>query len=147
VGNVTCYNCAQWGHFSTDCREPMLCFICQTTDRIGRDCPEWFKPLVAQYLGSATQGLCFFHVGVSEEVNKSGYMKFLNNSAILTIEEGFIEEGEIMESLHKLFDQNWHWQVKEIEEFKYLVRFPPHKHISLTLISDITYFKMKRKES
>jgi hypothetical protein len=54
------------------------------------------------------RGCAFFHVGVSEEVNKSGYMKFLNNSAILTIEEGFIEEGEIMESLHKLFDQNWH---------------------------------------
>jgi hypothetical protein len=35
--------------------------------------------------------------------------------------------------------------VKEIEEFKYLVRFPRHKQIASTLISDITYFKMKKE--
>jgi hypothetical protein len=57
---VICFNCAQWGHFSTDCRELKLCFICQTSDHVGRDCPEWTKPLEsAQYLGSATEGLCF----------------------------------------------------------------------------------------
>jgi hypothetical protein len=43
-----------------------------------------------------------------------------------------------------LFDQGWHWQLKEIEDFKYLVRFPPHKQIASALISDITYFKMKK---
>jgi hypothetical protein len=50
-----------------------------------------------------------------------------------------------VESLQELFDQNWHWQVKKIEEFKYLIRFPPHKQIASTLISDITYFKMKKE--
>jgi hypothetical protein len=34
--------------------------------------------------------------------------------------------------------------VKELEEFKYLVRFPPHKQIASTLISDVTYFKLKK---
>jgi hypothetical protein len=126
--NVTCFNCAQWGHFSTDRREPRLCFICQTTDHIGTDCPEWLKPLEPpQYLGSVAQGLRFFHVDVSDEGNRSGYMKFLNNCVVLTVEEGFIEEEEIVESLQKLFDQNWQWQVKELEDFKYLVRFPPQK--------------------
>jgi hypothetical protein len=31
-----------------------------------------------------------------------------------------------------------------VEEFKYLVRFPPHRHITTTLISDVTYFKLKK---
>jgi hypothetical protein len=25
---VACFNCGSWGHFSTDCREPRLCFVC-----------------------------------------------------------------------------------------------------------------------
>jgi hypothetical protein len=34
--------------------------------------------------------------------------------------------------------------LKEIEDFKYLVRFPPHKLVASTLIFDITYFKMQK---
>jgi hypothetical protein len=30
-------------------------------------------------------------------------------------------------------------------DFKFLVRFPPHRKISDTLISDITYFRMKKE--
>jgi hypothetical protein len=63
-------------------------------------------------LGSAAQGLGFLHVDVVDEGNKSGYMKFLENCAILSIEEGYIEEEEIVEGLQKLFDQNWQWQLK-----------------------------------
>jgi hypothetical protein len=114
---------------------------------VSRECAEWLNPMEpAQYLDSASQGLGFFHVDVSEEVNRSGYLRFMDNCTILTVEEGFIEESEIVEGLQKLFDQNWHWQLKEIEDFRYLVRFPPHKQISSTLISDITYFKMKKED-
>jgi hypothetical protein len=64
------------------------------------NCPEWDRPLEpAQYLGSAAQGLGFFHVDVAEEVNKSGYMRFLENCAILTVEKGDISETEIVENL------------------------------------------------
>jgi hypothetical protein len=34
--------------------------------------------------------------------------------------------------------------VRELEEFKYLVRLPPHKHIVATLFSDVIYFKLKK---
>jgi hypothetical protein len=88
------------GHFSSDCKEPKLCFICQTSSHVGRECPEWNKPLESvQYLGSAAQGLGFFHVNVSEEANKSGYMKFMENCVVLTVEEGEIAEKEIVDSL------------------------------------------------
>jgi hypothetical protein len=58
-------------------------------------------------LGSVAQGLGFFHVEVADEASKSGYLKFLDNYVVLTVEEGFIEEHEILESLQKIFDQNW----------------------------------------
>jgi hypothetical protein len=82
---------------------------------------------------------------VIKEPSRSGYLRFLDNCAILIVEEGFIEEEELLESLQKLFDQKWQWQLKEIEDFRYLVRFPPHKQIASTLISDTTYFKMKKE--
>jgi hypothetical protein len=44
-----------------------------------------------------------------------------------------------------LFDKSWHWQLREIEDFRYLVRFPPHKQIANTLISDITYVKLEKE--
>jgi hypothetical protein len=83
-------------------------------------------------------------VDVAEEVTRSGYMRFLENCVALTVEEGGIEEQEIVDNMQRLFDPAWHWQLKEIEEYKFLVRFPPHKKIAGTLISDITYFKMNK---
>jgi hypothetical protein len=59
--------------------------------------------------------------------NKGAYLKFLDNCTVLTIEEGEIEVAEIIENLQSLFDKKWHWQLRELEEYRYLVRFPPHK--------------------
>jgi hypothetical protein len=44
-----------------------------------------------------------------------------------------------------MFDKKWHWQLRELEEYRYLVRFPPHKQIANTLISDTTYFKLRKE--
>jgi hypothetical protein len=108
LSKITCFNCAEAGHYSTDCKAPRLCFICQTSAHVGRDCPEWDKPIYpAQYLGSAAQGLGFFHVDVQDEVNKGGYLKFLDNCVVLTIEEGMIEGPKIIQNLQRLFDKNW----------------------------------------
>jgi hypothetical protein len=94
---VTCFNCVEWGHFSTNCKVPRLCFICQTTAHVGTDCSEWKKPLEpVLYMGSAAQGLGFFHVEVVEEENRAGFLKFLDNCAVLTIKEGDIEQAEIV---------------------------------------------------
>jgi hypothetical protein len=50
-----------------------------------------------------------------------------------------------VKNLQNMFDRTWHWQLREIEDYKYLIRFPPHKQISDTLISDTTYFKLKKE--
>jgi hypothetical protein len=42
---VICFNCAEWGHYSSECKQPRLCFVCQTTEHVGRECPEWQKPI------------------------------------------------------------------------------------------------------
>jgi hypothetical protein len=116
------------------------------TDHVGKNCPEWKKPMEsALYLESVAQGLGFFHVEVQENENKGGYLKFLDNCAVLTIEEGEIEVAAIIENLQNLFDKKWHWQLKELEEYRYLVRFPPHRQIANTLIFDITYFKLRKE--
>jgi hypothetical protein len=146
LSNVTCYNCAEWGHYSTGCKLPKLCFIYQTSDHVRRDCPKWMKPVEpVQYLGGATQGLGFFHVEVKEETNRAGYLKFIDNCVVLTVEEGEIEMGEIVENLQQLFDPKWHWQLRKIDEYKLLVSFPPQKQILATFISDITYFKLRKE--
>jgi hypothetical protein len=52
------------GHYIIKCKQPKLCFICQTAIHVGRDCPSWMKQLeLVQYLGNATQGLGFFPRG------------------------------------------------------------------------------------
>jgi hypothetical protein len=94
--------------------------------------------------GECCSGIRLFHVEVAEEKNRRGYLKFLDNCAILTVEEGLIDEEAIVENLQRIFDQNWHWQLKEMEDFKYLFRFPPHKLVASTLILDTTYFKMQK---
>jgi hypothetical protein len=68
-------------------------------------------------------------VDVLEEAIRGGYLKFLENYAILTLEEGEIEESEIVDSLKRLFDSNWNWQLRELEEYNFFVRFPPTKRI------------------
>jgi hypothetical protein len=53
--------------------------------------------------------LGFFHIDVQEDVNRCGFMKFLDNCAILTIEEGKMGANEIVENyLQDLFDKKWH---------------------------------------
>jgi hypothetical protein len=116
------------------------------TDHVGKNRSEWEKPMEsALYLESVAQGLGFFHVEVQENENKGGYLKFLDNCVVLTIEEGEIEVAAIIENLQNLFDKKWHWQLKELEEYRYLVRFPPHRQIANTLIFDTTYFKLRKE--
>jgi hypothetical protein len=65
--------------------------------------------------------LGFFLVEVLDDLTRSGNLKCLFNCVVLSVKEGLIDEVEIVENLNMLFDHNWHWQLKEIEDFRYLV--------------------------
>jgi hypothetical protein len=47
-----------------------------------------------------------YHVEVGDEMNMSGYLRFLDNCAVLSVEEGLIDEGEIIDNLKRLFDSS-----------------------------------------
>lgn len=143
---VPCYNCGVVGHFSSDCKKPRISFICHTTAHIGRECPDWKKPIqAALYLGSANQGLGFFHIDTSEREDRFKHDLSLDNSGVPIVEEGEVTREEIVDNLKLLFDQNWPWELREIEEYKYLVRFPPKKKIASVLIHKLTYFTLEKE--
>uniref|UniRef100_A0A0A9HD36 Uncharacterized protein n=1 Tax=Arundo donax TaxID=35708 RepID=A0A0A9HD36_ARUDO len=94
----------------------------------------------AHYCGSANKGLAFFHVDVSARPGTVSHWMEFENCAIRTIGEGEMGPDEIVENLRLMFDMEWPWQLKQMDEYRYLTRFPPHKKISDIVISKVTYF-------
>ena len=90
---IQCFNCGDLGHYSSGCEKPKLCFCRNTTNHQGRRCPEWDKPVqMAQYFGSANQGLGFFHIDLSGGQGKTSQLMSFDNCAILCVEEGEISK-------------------------------------------------------
>ncbi|XP_062203848.1 uncharacterized protein LOC133906086 [Phragmites australis] len=143
---VVCHNCGDGGHFSNNCNQSKLCFICKRGDHVVKVCPEWKKPSeVAQYLGSANKGLGFFHIDVAERTGRVNLWVKFENCAILTIEEGDMNIDSVVESLKNLFDPNWPWQLRPMDDYRYLVKFPPHKKVSDIVISNVTFFNLNKE--
>uniref|UniRef100_A0A0A9AVB8 CCHC-type domain-containing protein n=1 Tax=Arundo donax TaxID=35708 RepID=A0A0A9AVB8_ARUDO len=125
VTSVVCYNCLDAGHFSVNCPKKRICFICHEESHLASNCPEWLMPhKCAEYLGSANRGLGFFHVDVAERPDRKCNWENFENCAVITIEEGDISQEELVDNLKMMFEKNWDWSVRPMEEYKYLVRFP-----------------------
>jgi hypothetical protein len=74
--NVVCFNCGDVGHYSTTCTKARCCFICQKEDHVVEHCLEWKKEQpAAQFYGSATKGLGFYHIDVEPEMGDSSSRK------------------------------------------------------------------------
>jgi hypothetical protein len=102
--------------------------------------------VAAQYLGSSNRGLGFFHVDVEEKANRFKLWTGFDNCAVFTIEEGTMSQEDIINNLKRLFDQNWNWQLKQLEEFKFLVRFPPEKRVENVVINNVSFFYLQDNE-
>jgi hypothetical protein len=58
------------------------------------------------------------------------------------IEEGEMNEEGIVKNLKEQMDKDWPWQVIKLEEYCYLIKFPPHKSVDNN-VTDITYLYLK----
>jgi hypothetical protein len=143
---IFCYNCGDSDHFSSKCSRPKICFICQMKDHMVGKCPEWERPQkVAQYYGSANQGLGFLHVEVETKEDKLRLWNASNNHGVLTIEEGEMEQEEIVQSLRRMFDKEWHWKLRTMDEYRYMVKFPPNKKVEDIAMGDVIWFPLNKE--
>ncbi|TVT99235.1 hypothetical protein EJB05_55411, partial [Eragrostis curvula] len=144
---ITCINCGSVGHFSSDCKKAKVCYNCRKPEHVGVECPEWSNPIhEAKSLGSANQGLGFFHVDVNPRDDRVSHWRQFENCAVLTVEEGDMSQEDIVDKLKIIFDREWPWQLNPLDEYRYLTRFPPHKKIAELTFSDVTYFYLNKEE-
>jgi len=67
----------------------------------------------------------------------------LDNFGIITIEQGDINEVELIPHLRRLFDETWDWKLRSEEEYTYITRFPPHKRVENLVIGKATLFELE----
>jgi hypothetical protein len=122
-------------------------FVCFKKDHLAEKCPRWKEPNVAvQFMGSASKGLGFFHVDVEEKENRFKLWNGFDNCGVFTIEDDELDQEGIISHLRKVFDNDWPWQLKTLEDYKYLVRFPPDKKVENFVTNDGTYFYLNGGE-
>lgn len=126
AAQVVCYNCGEVGHYVSVCSKPKVCFVCFKEDHIAEKCPRWLEPeQVVQYMGSANKGSGFLHIDVAPLEERFKLWTGFDNCGVLTIEEGAMDQDTLLKHLRGLFDANWNWQLRSMDEYSYLVRFPP----------------------
>jgi hypothetical protein len=125
--NVICYKCGEPCHYVGMCPRPKKCFICGSQMHHMDKCPEWYRPMpMAQFYGSASLGLGFFHV----EVDKPAVVAWLNMDNVgIAIVDGEITMEELKQNFSDIWKTNWPWQMRRLDEKSFLVRFPPGKKI------------------
>jgi hypothetical protein len=75
----------------------------------------------------ATHSLGFYQIEVLVE-GDSPYMDFTNCGKVY-METGDITQEELQLELAIFFNPNWSWQIRQLEEWCYLMRFPPNKKV------------------
>jgi hypothetical protein len=125
---VICYNCGVPGHHRASCKKPKVCFIYKKENHVVEECPvkkQGHK--CATYLGSDANGLGFYNIEVSVEVGKQGVD--FTNCGMVYIETGDITMEELQLELATCFNPNWPRQIRQLDEWSFLVRFPPNKKV------------------
>ena len=119
-----------------------LCFICSKEDH-QEECPvRKCGHRYATYVGSAANGLGFYNIEVPE-VHEPQLID-LRNCGKLFIETGEITMEELKWELASTFNAaNWPWQIRQLDEWCYLVRFPPNKKVED--LADFVSFNLRKE--
>jgi hypothetical protein len=89
------------------------------------DCPVLKRPhQIARYIGSSANGLGFYHIEAPEvSVNP---ISSTRNCGVVTIDDGEISREDLAREFSNIYKTNWPWQIRELGDWSYLVKFPPH---------------------
>lgn len=121
---VICYNCGDPCHHKDKCEKPKSCIICKMVTHVVDDCPVWKQAHTsARYVGSAAQGLGFYHLDVPD-VNAQHHGA-LKNVGIVLIESGEVTKQELAEEFADIYKTNWPWPINALDDWTFLVKFPP----------------------
>ena len=59
------------------------------------------------------------------------------------MEEGFLDEDEIIKTLKLEVEKNWAGKLMKMDEYRFLVKFPPHTKVESKVLGEASYFYMK----
>jgi hypothetical protein len=79
---------------------------------------------IARYIGSSATGLGFYHIEMPEST--ANPVSTTRNCGVVTVEEGVITKEELAVEFGNIYKTNWPWQIRELGDWSYLVKFPPH---------------------
>jgi hypothetical protein len=126
--DVIYYKCGIPGHHKASYKKPRICFICKKYSHVVEMCPVKKKEhRCAKYVGSAANGLGFYNIEVTS-VAEEPFIDFSNHGKVYVETRDIILE-ELQLELATCFNLNWLWQIRQIEEWCFLVRFPPNKKV------------------
>lgn len=118
---MMCNKCKDSSHMTKDCTLGH-CVVCGKKNHVTDDCT-WLKQMkpVPKFVGYAARGLGVLLVQSAKEVL---YIENPNPMAIITVVSGEINETQLMERRHYMFNWNSQWRCKKHGENAFLVRFP-----------------------
>ncbi|KAM0902134.1 hypothetical protein ACQ4PT_019499 [Festuca glaucescens] len=115
----------QEGHHKAACSIPKTCFICGSLEHEVDDCPVKKQPhQLAKFVGSAASRLGFYHIELPFQVNPPSSAP--KNIGLVYIDKGEITKEELYHGLAKIYRTNWPWHIRQLDEWNFLVKFPPH---------------------
>uniref|UniRef100_A0A453SUP7 CCHC-type domain-containing protein n=1 Tax=Aegilops tauschii subsp. strangulata TaxID=200361 RepID=A0A453SUP7_AEGTS len=123
--DVICYSCGEPGHHKINCPSPPVCFICKVVTHKVEDCPVRRKPRnPAKFVGSGAPGLGYHQIDVPD-VNDQ-HIGARRNVGLVYVESGQVDKQELGHNFSLIYKTNWPWQIRKLDEWTFLVKFPPH---------------------
>jgi hypothetical protein len=58
------------------------------------------------------------------------------NCGVVTIEEGEVFKEELAKEFSNFYETNWPWHIRELRDWSYLVKFPPHTFVDQVRVSN-----------